>query len=199
MLLDQLKRREFITLLGGAAAWPIAARAQPPLPVIGYLNSGAPEAYADSLTAVRQGLSDTGYVEGRNMTIEYRWASGQYDRLPSLAGDLADHHVSVLVANGSAAAVAAKGLSSAIPIVFAMGGDPVRLGLVAALNRPGTNMTGVISLATALGEKRLELVRELVPTATNIACLLILKIHFCRLALEPCRQRRAQLARKSRW
>jgi putative tryptophan/tyrosine transport system substrate-binding protein len=167
-----MRRRTFIAALGGAAVWPLVVRGQQPAtPVIGFLNSGAAEQYVDVVAAVLQGLRDTGYVEDRNVAIKYRWASGQYDRLPALAADLADHPVSVLIALGSAAAVAAQGLASAIPIVFAMGGDPVRLGLVAALNRPGTNMTGVISLATALNEKRLELVRELVPTATNVAIL----------------------------
>jgi putative ABC transport system substrate-binding protein len=164
-------RRAFIAALGGAAAWPLVARAQRSIPVIGFLTSGAAEQYADFLTVVRQGLGETGYVEGRNAAIEYRWASGHYDRLPALAADLADHHVSVLMAIGAPAAVAARELASSIPIVFTMGGDPDRLGLVASLSQPGTNITGVISLATGLGPKRLELVRELVPTATNVAIL----------------------------
>src|SRR5262245_52545104 len=171
MPIRRTDRRAFIGALGGAAAWPRVVHAQQAMPVIGVLTGGTAEQFADFLAAVRQGLSDTGYVEGRNLTIQYRWASGQYHRLRALTADLASHHILVLIANGSAAAVAARGLASAIPIVFTTGGDPVRLGLVASLNRPSTNMTGVISLATALGAKRLELVRELVPTATNIAVL----------------------------
>jgi putative tryptophan/tyrosine transport system substrate-binding protein len=168
-----VRRRQFITLLGGAVAWPLAALAQQAaMPVIGFLGSQSAETVADYLRAFRQGLKDAGYVEGETIAVEYRWADGQVDRLPDLVADLARRRVALLVSGGGPASMAAAQARISIPIIFMVAEDPVRLGLVSSLARPGGNLTGVNFFAAELAAKRLELLRELVPAAARVAVLL---------------------------
>jgi putative tryptophan/tyrosine transport system substrate-binding protein len=168
-----MRRRELITLLGGAAAaWPLAARAQQPaLPVIGFLNGGLPGGYAPMVAAFRQGLKETGYVEGQNVAVEYLWMEGQYDRAPAMVAELVRRQVAVIVAN-TPGNLAAKAATTTVPIVFTIASDPVQVGLVASLSRPGGNITGVTQLNIEVVPKRLEIAHQTVPTATLIAALI---------------------------
>ena len=168
-----MRRRDFIALLGGAAAWPLAARAQPTaVPIVGYVHPDSPQSIAGLLAAFREGLSETGYVEGQNVAIEYRWAENDLSRIPELVADLVRRRVAVIATPGSSvAALAAKAATTTIPIVFSLGLDPVQLGLVASLSRPGGNITGVNSVSNELMTKRLGLLHELLPTATHFAVL----------------------------
>ena len=169
-----MRRRSFIALLGGAAAWPLVARAQQPaMPAVGFLNSASAAEWTRFLTAFRRGLRETGFVDGVNVTVEFRWAEGQYDRLPTLATELVNRGIAVLVATGgSTSALAAKAATTTIPIVFSTGGDPVQEGLVVSLDQPGGNSTGVSLLTNVLVAKRLEILREVVPNASVIGMLL---------------------------
>jgi len=168
-----MRRREFISLVGGAAAWPLVARAQQTvMPIIGFLGAASPDGYAPYVAAFQQGLKDVGYIEGQNMVIEYRWANGQYSQLSDLGHDLVSRHVAVIFNGGGTPAIlAAKAATKTIPIVFSIAGDPIKLGLTSSLNRPDSNLTGVSGLNAELGPKRLELLHELIPTATKMGLL----------------------------
>jgi putative ABC transport system substrate-binding protein len=168
-----VKRRDFITLLGGAAAaWPLAARSQQPaMPVVGFLHSASPDTYARYLVEFGRGLKDVGYIEGQNVAIEFRWAEGQFDRLPALAADLVRRRATVIVTGGVPAGLAAKAATTTIPIVFSTAADPVEIGFVASLSHPGANLTGVTNLDIELGPKQLEVLHELVPAMSVVALL----------------------------
>src|SRR5215510_7620747 len=170
---SDMKRRDLIALLGGAMAWPLVVRAQQPaLPLVGFLSSASPEAFAPYLGAFRQGLEQAGLVEGRNFAIVYRWARGRDDQLPALAAELVERKVAVIAASGEPAVMAAKAATSTTPIVFLIDGDPLRLGLVAGFHRPGSNLSGVTMLTLALDLQRLALLREALPRAASITMLI---------------------------
>jgi len=166
-----MQRRQFITLLSGATAWPLAVGAQQAMPVIGWLNRSSADVSGDRLHVFRRSLAEAGFVEGQNLSIEYRWGDGRNERLPEMAADLVRRRVALIVAGADSAALAAKAETTTIPIVFVGGNDPVKLGLVASLNRPGGNITGATNLNIELGAKRLQMLRELIPTATSVTAL----------------------------
>ncbi|MGB8617439.1 MAG: ABC transporter substrate binding protein, partial [Pseudolabrys sp.] len=168
-----MQRREFITLLGGGSVvWPLVARAQqPPMPVVGFLHGASPGPFKRFVAAFRDGLKDNGFVEGQNLTVEFRWAEGQYDQLPALASDLVDQHVSVIAAIGPVASLAAKAATTTVPVVFTTNADPVKLGLVESLNRPGGNITGINVFTGVMEGKRLGFLSEMLPHVTLIAVL----------------------------
>src|SRR6266403_3075841 len=173
MQFDQVRRREFITLLGGAAAWPLAAQAQQPMPLVGFLNSASPETYRFNADSFREGLTKAGFVEGRNVRIEERWARGDYGALPALAAELVAMGVVAIAATGDvASARAAQLASNTVPVVFTIGGDPVRHGLVESINRPGRHVTGILFNQNVLGAKRVELLGEIAPKVSRIALLM---------------------------
>jgi putative ABC transport system substrate-binding protein len=167
-----MTRREFFTVLGGAAAWPLIAHAQSAMPVVGFLHYGSPNKLGDLAAAVRQGLKETGYIDGQNVTIVYRWAEGHYDRLPALAAELVHRQVDVIMAGGNKAAQVVKKATATIPVVFTSGADPVYSGLVSSLSRPGANLTGASITAQAMGAKRLELIHELLPHVQSVAMII---------------------------
>jgi putative tryptophan/tyrosine transport system substrate-binding protein len=190
-----IKRREFIAGLGGAAAWPLTARAQQPaLPVIGFLNTGSADDYKTEIVAFLQSLKEAGFVAGQNVAVEYRYAEYQFDRLRALAADLVRRRVAVIVASGSEPALAAKAATTTIPIVFITGGDPVALGLVASLNRPGANLTGSTVLDAELAPKKLQLLHEVVPNAAVFGVLADPAFLATSSASQTCRRRRARWA-----
>ena len=193
-----MRRREFITVLGSAAAWPLAAHAQQPaMPVIGFLNAGLPESIAHLVAAFRKGLSESGYVEERSVTIEFRWSQGQYDRLPELAAELVRRRVAVIVApGGMPAAIAAKAATTTIPIVFGTGSDPVQYGLVASLSRPGGNVTGVSAMNVELTAKRLGLLHDLLPGAALFAVLVNPNSPFTESAITDLRKAAFSIGRQ---
>jgi putative tryptophan/tyrosine transport system substrate-binding protein len=190
-----MRRREFLGVLGGAAAWPVASWAQQSAPpIIGYLSTLSEKQVSAQLHAFRRGLGETGFVEGRNVTVEYRWAEGQYDRLPTMAGELVRRPVSLILAQAPPAALSAKSATASIPIVFVVGFDPVGAGLVTDLNRPGGNATGMTLISHLLGQKRLEMVRDLSPKASVVA-MLVNPISPDRLwKFARCRQEHMRLA-----